>query len=76
MFEIDPFTLITVAHEIAQTVALVGPPADLPAQVPEFVGDLLGAIGSMAGNVMEGIGETVRALTPGNSSGAETAPGR
>ncbi len=78
MFETDPLAVATVAHEAVQTVALVGPPTDLPSQVPEFVGDILGEIGSAAGGAMDGIGETIRGLTPGDadSAGEAAASGR
>ncbi|WP_262178211.1 hypothetical protein [Haloarcula laminariae] len=78
MFETDPFAVVTVVHETAQAVALVGPPSGLPSQVPGFVGDILGEIGSTAGGAMDGIGETIRGLTPGgaDSAGEAAANGR
>ncbi len=78
MFETDPLAAVTVAHDAVQTVALVGPPGGLPSQVPGFVGDILGEIGSMAGGAMDGIGETIRSLTPGgaDAAGEAAASGR
>ena len=58
-------------------LALVGPPGGLPAQVPGFVGDVLGEIGSLAGGAMDSIGETIRSLTPGGAdSASEAATGK
>ncbi|MFC6757721.1 MULTISPECIES: hypothetical protein [Haloarcula] len=73
MFETHPLAVLTVVHDAVQTVALVGPPGGLPEQVPGFVGDILGEIGSMPGGAMDGIGETIRGLTPGGADSADEA---
>ena len=68
MIEADPLTVVTFANDAAQTVLQVGPPSDLPAQVPDFVGDLLDAIRNSAGE--GGLGETISELVPGGSEAA------
>lgn len=83
MIEADPLTMVTFANDAATLFAQASPPVDLPAQVPDFVGDLLSEIRSSAG--MEGLGETISELTPGGeaasqgdgaaSAGAENAAG-
>lgn len=46
-------------------VAQAGPPSDLPGPVPEFVGDVLGAIRSFLDGSIDRLGEAVSGLTPG-----------
>ncbi|UWG46514.1 Uncharacterized protein HSRCO_0212 [Halanaeroarchaeum sp. HSR-CO] len=70
MIEADPLTIATIATDTAQTIAQAGPPSDLPAQVPDFVGDLLDTVRNAAGD--GGLGEQISELTPG---GDETAAG-
>jgi hypothetical protein len=74
MFETDPVAVVTVAQESARTLAMVGPPGGLPAPVPDFVGNILGEIGSALG--MDGLGETISGLTPGGEGSAEVAAGQ
>lgn len=70
MFETDPTLLMTWSSSLVDTVALAGPPSDLPAAAPDFVGDIHEAIRSFTGGD-GGLGETIRDLTPGGSeSGA------
>lgn len=45
-----------------------GPPSDLPDPVPEFVGDLLGAIDGFLSGTIDDLGETVSGIA-GNSAG-------
>ena len=71
MIEADPITIATLANDAATTIAQAGPPNDLPAQVPDFVGDVLDTVRSAAGE--SGLGETIRELTPGGSDAAQGA---
>lgn len=50
-----------------------GPPDDLPSPVPDFVTDLLGAIGDFLGGMVDTLGNVVRTITPGG--GASAGPG-
>ncbi len=77
MFETDPVTMATLAHNAVDVLAQAGPPAELPAQVPEFVGNVLGELGQAAGETADGLGETISGLTPGGevSDGLERAAG-
>jgi hypothetical protein len=70
MFEADPLTTAQFATNAAQTVLQAGPPSELPAQVPEFVLDILSEISAFVGGESGGIGETVSGLTPGGSEAA------
>lgn len=70
MFEADPVTIATLANDTAQTVLQVGPPTDVPAQVPDFVSNIFETVSGSAGN--GGLGETISGLTPG---GTETVDG-
>lgn len=87
MFEADPLTMVTFANDAADVVMQAGPPTDLPAQVPGFVENILGEVGSSAADAADGIGETISGMTPGGadvsdgagdaaSGAAENAPGR
>ena len=69
MFETDPMLLATWSTDLANTIALAGPPADLPGAVPDFVGDIHEAIRSFGGGE-GGLGETISELTPGGEGGA------
>ena len=71
MFELTP----TVATAVTDTanVLLVGPPGGLPAPVPDFVGELLGTIGSFVDGSIENLGEAVQSVTPGGESGGPPA---
>lgn len=71
MFETDPTLLVTWSGSLADAIALAGPPSDLPAAVPDFVGDIHEAIRSFSGGD-GGLGETIRDLTPGG--GGEGGP--
>jgi hypothetical protein len=71
MFEADPLTMATLAQNAVDVAAQAGPPTDLPAQVPDFVGNVLGEIGASAGDAMDGLGESISGLTPGGGE----APG-
>ncbi|WP_096389409.1 hypothetical protein [Halopenitus persicus] len=69
MFETDPTLLATWSTDLVDTLALAGPPADLPGAVPDFVGEIHDAIRSFGGGE-GGLGETISELTPGGESGA------
>ncbi|GGN92442.1 hypothetical protein [Haloarcula pellucida] len=73
MFEADPLTMAAFANDAVRMAMQAGPPTDLPAQVPDFVGDVLGEAGSSAGEAKDGFGETISGLTPGGSEAAEGA---
>lgn len=73
MFETDPLMMVTVAQDAANLIAQAGPPSGLPAPVPDFVGEILETVGSSAGDAKEGLGEAIRAITPGGSDAAEGA---
>ncbi|WP_280536548.1 hypothetical protein [Halopenitus sp. POP-27] len=74
MFETDPSLLATWSIDLAETIALAGPPADLPGAVPDFVGEIHDAIRSFGGGE-GGIGETISELTPGGEGGAGAGNG-
>lgn len=42
----------------------VGPPGDLPGQVPEFVGDIHERIGGFLNGTVESLGDAVSGVTP------------
>lgn len=46
-------------------VAAAGPPTDLPAPVPDFVGEILGSVRSFVDGGVEKLGSVVSDLTPG-----------
>lgn len=71
MIEADPLAMATIANNATQTVLQAGPPADLPAQVPDFVSNILETVGGSAGD--GGLGETISELTPGGTEAAEGA---
>ena len=71
MIEADPLTMVLFANDAAQTVLQAGPPSDLPAQVPDFVSDILDAIRNSSGE--GGLGETISELTPGGNESAAGA---
>lgn len=73
MFETDPLTMAQFATDTAQIALQAGPPADLPGAVPDFVGNILGEIGSMAGAESGGLGETISGLTPDGDAAADAA---
>jgi hypothetical protein len=51
-----------------------GPPADLPSQVPDFVGDLHDTIGQFLDGDLGGpLGEAISDLTPGDDSDTDEA---
>jgi hypothetical protein len=67
MIDADPLTIAQLATDTTQVLLQAGPPADLPTQVPDFVSEIMRAVGSSA----DGIGEAVSNITPGGSeSGA------
>ncbi|MDT3435746.1 hypothetical protein [Haloarcula sp. 1CSR25-25] len=71
MFEADPLTMVQFANDAAQTVMQAGPPTDLPGQVPDFVGDILAEVSSMAGGESSVLGESISGMTPdGSEAGA------
>lgn len=70
MIDADPLAVAMLANDAARTALQAGPPADLPAQVPDFVTDIMDAVRSFDGG--GGLGETIRDLTPG---GAEMGGG-
>lgn len=70
MIEADPLTMATLANDAAQVVLQAGPPSDLPAQVPDFVNQILDTVRTSGGE--GGLGEVISDLTPG---GSEAAPG-
>ncbi|WP_459191853.1 hypothetical protein [Halosimplex sp. J119] len=55
-----------------------GPPVDMPAQVPDFVSDVHGIIGSHVGGAVDGaqsLGEQISDVTPdGDDAANETTP--
>ncbi|APE95401.1 hypothetical protein [Halodesulfurarchaeum formicicum] len=71
MIEADPLTILTVATDAGQTLLQAGPPSDLPAQVPDFVTELLDTVRNSTGE--DGLGETISELTPGGSEHAGAA---
>lgn len=71
MIEADPLTIATIANDTAQMLLQAGPPADLPAQVPDFVSSILDTVRGSAGD--GGLGEMISGLTPGGSEAAEGA---
>jgi hypothetical protein len=73
MFEADPVTMVQFATDAAQMAMQAGPPSDLPAQVPDFVLNILSEISSSAGGESGGLGETISGLTPGGSEAADGA---
>lgn len=76
MIEADPLTMATIANDATQTVLQARPPTDLPAQVPDFVSNILETVSGSAGD--GGLGEAISELTPGGTEaadGAETAAG-
>lgn len=63
---------VTLALLVGATSAVTaqpgdGPPDELPGPVPDFVTDVFGAITDFVGGVTESLGETVRAITPGEN---------
>ena len=73
MFEADPLAMASLAHSAVDVLAQAGPPTELPAQAPDFVGSILGEIGGAAA---DGLGQTISDLTPsGESSVGEAANG-
>ena len=44
-----------------------GPQTDLPAQVPDFVGNILAEVSFAAGGESGGLGEAISGMTPGGS---------
>lgn len=71
MIEADPLTMVLFANDAAQTVLQAGPPSELPAQVPDFVSDILDTVRNAAG---EGsLGERISELTPGGNESAAGA---
>ncbi|WP_418284195.1 hypothetical protein [Halorubrum sp. DTA46] len=73
MFETDPLTTATLATDATRTALQIGPPADIATQAPAFVQDILGKVGSTAGDAAGGIGETISRMTPGGSDVAAGA---
>lgn len=71
MIEADPLTIVTLANDTAQLVLQAGQPSDLPAQVPDFVSNILEAVRNAP--VDGGLGETISELTPGGSETADVA---
>ena len=71
MFELTP-TVATAVTDTANAL-LVGPPGGLPAPVPDFVGELLGTIGSFVDGSIETLGEAVQSVTPGGEGGGPPA---
>lgn len=55
----------TVGINSANTLAQAGPPTDLPAPVPDFVGETVGAVRSFVDGGVEKLGSVVRDVTPG-----------
>ncbi|MFW5900428.1 MAG: hypothetical protein ACOCTH_01460 [Halodesulfurarchaeum sp.] len=71
MFEADPLTIVTLANDTARVVLQAGPPADLPAQVPDSVSIILETVRGSAGN--GGLGEPISGLVPGGVEAADGA---
>ena len=69
MIELDPLALAQFTADAASVLAQ-GPPADLPEPVPDFVGDVLGAIQSFIDGGTDRLGEAVSGLTPGSAGDA------
>jgi hypothetical protein len=80
MIEATLPTMAQFATETVQFAAQAGPPADLPAQVPGFVSEILGAVGEAGSDAAGGLGDTISGLAPGGSDvageAAENAPGK
>lgn len=73
MFEADPLTIAQFATDAARMALQAGPPADLPGAVPDFVGNILGEVRSVAGEGGASIGETISGMTPGGDAAAGNA---
>jgi len=71
MFELTP-AVATAVTDAASTL-LIGPPGGLPGPVPDFVGELLGAIGSFLDGSIENLGDAVQSVTLGGRSGGPPA---
>lgn len=72
MIEAAPLAIAQFAHDAAGMALQAGPPSDLPAAVPDFVGSILDEVGSSAGEATDGLGETISGLTPGGSEQSES----
>lgn len=68
MFELTPAVATAVTD--TATALLIGPPGGLPGPVPDFVGDLLGTIGSFVDGSTGALGEAVQSVTPGGETEA------
>lgn len=73
MFEADPLTMATFAHNAVDVAVHATASSDLPAQVPDFVGHILGEIGSTAHGAMDGLGQTISDMTPGGEAAAQAS---
>jgi hypothetical protein len=51
----------------------VGPPGDLPSQVPDFVGDVHDRIGGFLNGSIDSLGEAVSGVTPGGDEQSDGA---
>ncbi|MFB6218652.1 MAG: hypothetical protein ABEH77_05650 [Halobacteriaceae archaeon] len=56
---------VAVGADALYAIAAAGPPADLPAPVPDFVGGILDAVRSFLDGSVDNLGEAVSGLTPG-----------
>lgn len=66
MFElVDP--VATLGIDVLNAVAQAGPPSDLPAPVPDFVGDVLGRVRSFVDGGIDSLGKALRDVTPGGN---------
>jgi hypothetical protein len=48
-----------------------GPPSDLPGPVPDFVGEVLGAVNGFLSGSIDALGEAVSGLTPGGEAAGD-----
>lgn len=71
MIEADPLSIVLIANDATQTLLQAGPPTDLPAQVPDFVSNVLETVRNAAGD--GGLGETISGLTPGGTEATDGA---
>ncbi|MFB6269615.1 MAG: hypothetical protein ABEH83_06710 [Halobacterium sp.] len=63
---IELLDAVTALGIDSANVAQAGPPTDLPAPVPDSVGDVLGSVRSFLDGAVDDLGKAVSDLTPGN----------
>ena len=76
MFEADPLTMVQLANDTGQMAMQAGPPTGLPAQVLDFVGNILAEGSSTASGESGGLGESISSMiSSGSEAGANMAAG-